>query len=183
MPFRIRAPCVPPFPGGRIRPPSSPHTPGFSALPGVPHTMPRAGPSPPPRPVVPHHADAAAEPGGMRPPAHVQPETKKEPGKTIRVPCIWPGGGVSRRTFPNLCAGGDEAKDAHGIPVTNPAHPCLRAQPRLENLYAPHVALHGNPSAGAAPETPLRAAAETAGPSARHRCGGRTLASRSYAFQ
>ena len=47
MPFRIRAPCVPPFPGGRIRPPSSPHAPGSSALPGVPHTMPRAGPSPP----------------------------------------------------------------------------------------------------------------------------------------
>lgn len=47
MPFRIRAPCVPPFPGGRIRPPSSPRAPGFRALPGVPHAMPRAGPSRP----------------------------------------------------------------------------------------------------------------------------------------
>lgn len=183
MPFRIRAPCVPPFPGGgiRLRLPRMLPVPARCRASRI--TMPRAGPSPPPRPGVPHHADAAAEPGGCALPHTSNPKTKKEPGKTIRVPCIWPGGGVSRRTFPNLCAGGDEAKDAHGIPVTNPAHPCLRAQPRLENLYAPRVALPGNPSAGAAPETPLRAAAETAGPSARHRCGGGTLASRSYAFQ
>ena len=183
MPFRIRAPCVPRFSCGRIR----------LRLPRMLPVPARCRASRIPCPVRARRRPPRArssrtmptpQPGrGDAPSAHVQPETKKEPGKTIRVPCIWPGGGVSRRTFPDLCAGGDEAKDAHGIPVTNPAHPCLRAQPRLENLYAPRVALPGNPSAGAAPETPLRAAAETAGPSARHRCGGRTLASRSYAFQ
>ncbi len=180
MPFRIRAPCVPRFPGGRIR----------LRLPRMLPIPARCRASRIPCPVRARRRPRARssrtmptpQPGrGDAPSAHVQPKTKKEPGKTIRVPCIWPGGGVSRRTFPNLCAGGDEAKDAHGIPVTNPAHPCLRAQPRLENLYAPRVALPGNPSAGAAPETPLRTAAETAGPSARHRCGGGTLASRSYA--
>lgn len=182
MPFRIRAPCVPPFPGGgfaSVFPACSP----FQGVAGRPACHAPCGPVAAPAPGCPAPCRRRSLAGGMHPPAHVQPETKKEPGKTIRVPCIWPGGGVSRRTFPNLCAGGDEAKDTHGIPVTNPAHPCLRAQPRLENLYAPRVALHGNPSAGAAPETPLRTAAETAGPSARHRCGGGTLASQSYAFQ